>query len=114
MAFVSSAVCPPPLSSKHFYTVKQSLSLLISYSSFSVFLKKNLISYLNFTCGKFKVSSSKFSGANVKIDPLSGLSSILHYTKVFTDVAPTVLIEYKISGRVDAFSTFYFVQRSLP
>ena len=37
----------------------------------------------------------------------AGLPRELHHTEAFADMAPTGLMEYKISGTVNAFSTFY-------
>lgn len=37
----------------------------------------------------------------------AGLLGELHHTEAFADMAPTGLMEYGISGTVDAFSTFY-------
>lgn len=37
----------------------------------------------------------------------AGLPRELHHTEAFADMAPTGLMEYGISGTVDAFSTFY-------
>ena len=63
---------------------------------------------ISLTHGKSRVSSWISAGDNLKmrlvLEPQISLPRELHHFEAFADMAPTGLIEYRISGTVNAYS----------